>query len=137
RDVSLPDSGIVSTELAFPVSRFPSPGWSTLEVRLEGVRDSEPRDDARLFAVEVSSAPAVVVLAAPPDWDLRFLARTLADVARVPLRMFVAPQGASSGGERWRDAATLAPVGADAVRRAVAGARPGGGGGGGGAAALR
>ena len=123
RDVSLPDSGIVSTELAFPVSRFPSPGWSTLEVRLEGVRDSEPRDDARRLVVEVSSAPAVVVLAAPPDWDLRFLARTLAEVARVPLKMFVAPEAVSGGGSRWRDATTLAPVGSDIVRRAVSGAR--------------
>jgi len=119
RGVQLPDSGIVSTDLTFPVSRIPSPGWTTLEVRLEGVRDSEPRDDARLFPVEVTSLPSVVVLAAPPNWDLRFLARTLADVARVPVTTFVAPE--TRGG--WRDAATLASVSAADVRRGLDAAR--------------
>ncbi len=76
-------------------------------------------DDARLFVVELSSAPQVVVLAAPPDWDLRFLARTLGDVARVPLRMFVQPEK----GAPWREAVTLTPVAPDEVRRALAGAR--------------
>src|SRR5207253_734532 len=86
REVALPDSGTVSTDVTFPVSRIPSPGWSALVVRLEGVpSDSEPRDDARLFVLEVSPQPSVVVLAAPPDWDTRFLARTLQDVARVPV----------------------------------------------------
>ena len=119
RAVSLPDSGIVSTDLSFPVSRIPHVGWSALDVRLEGAPDSEPRDDARLFVVELSSAPQVVVLAAPPDWDLRFLARTLGDVARVPLRMFVQPEK----GAPWRDAVTLTPVAPVEVRRALAGAR--------------
>jgi hypothetical protein len=125
RDVPLPDSGILSTELPLPASRIPHPGWSALDVRLEGVRaDSEPRDDARRFVVEVNPSPAIVVLAAPPDWDLRFLARTLADVARVPLEMFVetAP-GAVPAGGRWRDAATLAPVPVAEVKRALARAR--------------
>jgi len=119
RVVTLPDSGIMSTDFTLPASRIPHPGWSALEVRLEGVPDSEPRDDARLYVVELSSAPKVVVLAAPPDWDLRFLARTLGDVARVPLRMFVQPEK----GAPWREAVTLTPVAPDEVRRALAGAR--------------
>jgi hypothetical protein len=87
RDVALPDSGVVSTELTLPLSPFPGSsqavpgslpaGWSALEVRLEGVADSEPRDDVRLFVLEVSPQPSVVLLAAPPDWETRFLARTL------------------------------------------------------------
>src|SRR5439155_1430881 len=66
RRVTLPDSGILSAELTLPASRIPHPGWSTLEVRLEDVGDEEPRDDARLFVVEVSPAPAIVMLAVPP-----------------------------------------------------------------------
>jgi hypothetical protein len=125
RNVSLPDSGIVSTELTFPASRIPHPGWSALDVRLEGALDVEPRDDARAFAVEVSPAPAIVVLAAPPDWDTRFLARTIADVARAPVKTFVATEGGEGTGARlrWRDAATLAPVTPADVARSTASAR--------------
>jgi hypothetical protein len=113
--VSLPDSGTVTSEITFPVSRFPSPGWQVLEVRLDGVADAESRDDSRLFAVEVSLEPAAVVFASPPDWEARFLTRTLADVARMPVKMFVETEPG-----RWRDAATLAPVSnADLARAAV------------------
>src|SRR5205823_2071134 len=80
RVVPLPDSGVVSTDLTFPASRIPHPGWTALEVGLEGVSDSEPRDDARLFVLEVKPQPSVVLLASPPDWETRFLARTLEDV---------------------------------------------------------
>src|SRR5206468_2060672 len=121
REVALPDSGTVSTDVTFPVSRIPSPGWSALVVRLEGVpSDSEPRDDARLFVLEVSPQPSVVVLAAPPDWDTRFLARPLQDVARVPVRSFVKVEPRS---EAWRDAATLAPVPGSQVAQAVGAAQ--------------
>jgi hypothetical protein len=118
RAVTLPDSGVVSAELELAASRLP-PGWSALQVGLAGARDVEPRDDARAIVVEVGPQPAAVVLAAPPDWDARFFARTLTDVARVPLRSFVEP--GDSGG--WRDGATLAPVGDAAVQRAVDSAR--------------
>ena len=118
RRVTLPDSGILSAELTLPASRIPHPGWSTLEVRLEDVGDKEPRDDARLFVVEVSPAPAIVMLAAPPDWDTRFLSRTLAEVARVPVKTFVATEPG-----RWRDAATLAPVSPADLARSTAAAR--------------
>jgi hypothetical protein len=88
-------------------------------VRLEGVADSEPRDDVRLFVLEVSPQPSVVLLAAPPDWETRFLARTLEDVARVPVRTFIE---AEPGGNRWRDATTLESRAPGDVARAVAGA---------------
>ncbi len=119
RVVPLPDSGVVSTELALPASRIPHPGWTALDVRLEGVSDSEPRDDARLFVLEVKPQPSVVLLASPPDWETRFLARTLEDVARVPVRTFIE---AEPGGSRWRDAATLESRPQSEVARAVAGA---------------
>ncbi len=124
RVVSLPDSGIVSTEITLPTSPFTGlsrAGWQALEVRLEGVAgDSEPRDDARRFVLEVSPQPSVVLLASPPDWDSRFLARALSDVARVPVRAFVESE---PGGGGWRDAASLAPVSIADVTRVVAGAR--------------
>ena len=116
--VTLPDSGTISTEITIPVSRIPSPGWTVLEVRLDGVRDAEPRDDARLFAIDVSLEPAAVVFASPPDWEARFLARTLADVARIPVKVFVETEPG-----RWRDAATLAPVATGELSRAAANAR--------------
>lgn len=119
RAVPLPDSGVVTTEIVLPAARLPA-GWSALEIALvRSTADAEPRDDARWIAVHVGPQPAAVVLAAPPDWDARFLARTLSDVARVPLRTFVQPT--PSGG--WRDAASLAPVGTGAVQRAVDSAR--------------
>jgi hypothetical protein len=80
--------------------------------------DAEPRDDSRLFAVEVSLEPAAVVFASPPDWEARFLTRTLADVARIPVKMFVETEPG-----RWRDAASLAPVAAGELSRAAANAR--------------
>ena len=118
-EVPLPDSGIVSTELTLPASRIPHPGWTALEVGLESVSDSEPRDDSRRFVLEVSPQPSVVLLASPPDWETRFLARTLEDVARVPVRTFVE---AEPGGNRWRDATTLESRAVGDVARAVAGA---------------
>ena len=131
--VVLPDSGVMSADLTLPPSLVPRPGWTALEVRLEGVKDSEPRDDARTLVLQVSPQPSVVVLASPPDWDTRFLARTLEDVARVPVRVLVAagPGGGGAGGAGaaggagggWRDASTLMPVAAPEVARAVRGAQ--------------
>jgi len=116
--VTLPDSGTLSTEVTFPVSRIPNAGWAVLEVRLEASGDAEPRDNSRLFAIDVSLQPAAVVFAAPPDWEARFLARTLSDVARMPVKMFVQTEPG-----RWRDAATLAPVAPAELTRAAQGAR--------------
>src|SRR5207247_3338983 len=102
-----------------PFTGLSRAGWQALEGRLEGVAgDSEPRDDARRFLLEVSPQPSVVLLASPPDWDSRFLARALSDVARVPVRAFVESE---PGGGGWRDAASLAPVSIADVTRVVAG----------------
>ncbi len=116
--MTLPDSGTLSTEVTFPVSRIPNPGWSVLEVRLDGVGDAEPRDDSRQFVVDVSLEPAAVLFASPPDWDARFLARIMRDVARVPVKVFVETEAG-----RWRDGATLAPVATTDLTRAAANAR--------------
>jgi len=116
--VSLPDSGVLETTITLPASRFPVPGWQVLEVRLDGVSDAEPRDDSRLFAIDVSLEPAAVLFASPPDWEARFLARTLSDVARMPIKVFVETEPG-----RWRDAATLAPVSTPELTRAGQGAR--------------
>jgi hypothetical protein len=116
--VSLPDSGIVVTEVTLSPSLLPHPGSQALEVRLESPGDGEPRDDARWFVVDVSPEPTVVVLGAPPDWESKFFARTISAVARVPVKLFDLTEPG-----RWRDGTTLAPVPADAVARAASGAR--------------
>ena len=118
RRVTLPDSGILTTDITLPPSLVPRPGWQVLDVRLEGARDAELRDDARRFVIEISPQPAAVIFASPPDWETRFLARTLGDVARIPVKTFVETEPG-----RWRDAATLAPVGVAELRRAAQGAR--------------
>src|SRR2546428_282046 len=79
------------------------------------VRRARPRRRARppLFRAVVPPARG-----APPDWDTRFLSRTLAEVARVPVKTFVATEPG-----RWRDAATLAPVSSADLARSTAAAR--------------
>lgn len=116
--VTLPDSGTLVTEITLPTSHFPLPGLQAVEVRLAGVADAESRDDARWYVLDVSPQPTAVVLGSPPGWEARFFAKTLADVAQVPVKLFVETEP-----DRWRDASTLAPVPADAVRRAASGAR--------------
>jgi hypothetical protein len=116
--VTLPDSGVLTTEITLPASHVPRPGWSVLDVRIEGVNDEEPRDDSRQFVIDVSLEPAAVIFASPPDWEARFLARTLTDVARVPVKVFVETERG-----RWRDGATLAPVATTELARVAAGAR--------------
>ncbi|HEV8401019.1 MAG TPA: hypothetical protein VGQ18_14410 [Gemmatimonadales bacterium] len=118
RRVSLPDSGTLSTDITLPPSLVPRPGWQVLDARLEGGGDPEPRDDARQFVIEVSPQPAAVLFASPPDWETRFLARALSDVARIPVKTFVETEPG-----RWRDAATLAPAAPADMRRAAQGAR--------------
>lgn len=91
-------------------------GEHVLRVRLVG-EDSEPRTDTRLHLVTVAPTPGVVLLAAPPDWDSRFLYQALRDVAQLPVRGFVRIDG-----ERWRSMTDLRPVAAEQVRRAARGA---------------
>jgi hypothetical protein len=116
--VTFPDSGVLTAEITLPASRIPRAGWTVLDLSLDGANDEEPRDDRREFVVDVSLEPAAVILASPPDWEARFLGRTLSDVARVPVKMFVETEPG-----RWRDAATLQPVPAADLTRAAAGAR--------------
>src|SRR5438067_1489569 len=94
---------------------------SRLRAASAGGRCDEARGGtARRFTREVRPQPSVVLLAPPPDWDRRFLARTLSDVARVPVRTFVESEPDGGG---WRDAANLTPVSTAEVTRVVAGAR--------------
>lgn len=115
RPVVPPDSGTLTTELTLAAARLAS-GPQALEVRIEVPGDPEPRDDARLWIVDVSPRPAVVVLAAPPGWETRFLAVALEAVARVPVRVFVRLGRQAVG---WRDARTLGAVGDVEVAGAV------------------
>jgi hypothetical protein len=116
--VTLPDSGVLTTEITLPASHVPRPGWQIFEVRLDAVGDDEPRDNSRLYAIDVSLAPAAVIFASPPDWEAPFLARTLNDVARVPVKVFVETEAG-----RWRDGATLVPVPTGVLASAAASAR--------------
>jgi hypothetical protein len=118
QQVTLPDSGVLTTEIALPASRVARSGWQAFDVGLDGVNDAEPRDDRREFVVDVSLEPAAVIFASPPDWDSRFLARTLGDVARLPVRVFVETEPG-----RWRDGSSLAPVSTGEMSRAAVSAR--------------
>ena len=118
RAITLPDSGTIVVELEVPAARLPS-GPAALTVALEGAADAEPRDDVRVLVVETAARPVVVVLADPPDWEVRFLARALADVVRAPVRTYVRFHPDAG----WRDGATLGPVGGGEVARALADAR--------------
>lgn len=93
------------------------PGDHLLKVRLADAADREPRTDLRLHLITVAPTPGVVLVAAPADWDSRFLYRTLKDVAQLPVRGFVRLEA-----DRWRAMADLRPVSAAEVRRAARGA---------------
>jgi hypothetical protein len=90
------------------------PGEHVLRVSLAGAGDSEPRTDTRLHIVTVAPTPGVVLLAAPGDWDSRFLYRTLREVAQLPVRGFVRIDP-----EHWRSMADLSVVSAETVRLAA------------------
>ena len=90
------------------------PGDHLLEVSLAGWSDAEPRTDARLHYVSVTPTPGVVLLAAPGDWDSRFLYRTLRDVAQLPVQGFVRLDA-----ERWRSMSDLRVVPTERVRQAA------------------
>ncbi|HWA57012.1 MAG TPA: hypothetical protein VG692_07150 [Gemmatimonadales bacterium] len=98
------------------VLTFPSAGLSgdlLFRVSLAGPGDREPRDDARLWRVRVTPTPGVVLVASPPDWDARYLFRTLREVGQLPVR------GYARFATGWRAMETLAPVAADEVSQAV------------------
>jgi hypothetical protein len=64
--------------------------------------------------VTVAPTPGVVLLAAPADWDSRFLYRTLREVAQLPVRGF-----ARIDPDRWRSMADLSVVPTETVRQAA------------------
>lgn len=89
-------------------------GEHLLEISLAGVNDAEPRTDTRLHLVTVAPTPGVVLLAAPADWDSRFLYRTLRDVAQLPVQGFVRLDP-----DRWRSMSDLRVVTVERVRQAA------------------
>jgi hypothetical protein len=90
------------------------PGEHVLRVSLADAGDAEPRTDTRLQVVSVAPTPGVVLLAAPADWDSRFLYRTLREVAQLPVRGF-----ARVDPDRWRSMADLSIVSTETVRQAA------------------
>lgn len=95
-------------------SRALRPGDNLLTVRVDGPGNAEARDDARLHLVTVTPTPGVVLIANPPDWDSRFLYRTLREVAQLPVRGYVRVQPG-----QWRSMADLAAIPEAEVGRAV------------------
>jgi hypothetical protein len=90
------------------------PGEHVLRISLVGAGDAEPRTDTRLLIVSVAPTPGVVLLAAPADWDSRFLYRTLREVAQLPVRGF-----ARVDPNQWRSMADLSIAPTETVRQAA------------------
>ena len=88
------------------------PGDHILRVRIDP-GDGEPRTDVRLHRVTVLPTPGIVLVAAPADWDSRFLYAALKDVADLPVRGF------ARLGDRWRSLRDLSVVGDEQVRQSV------------------
>ncbi|MGH7659240.1 MAG: hypothetical protein ACREL6_13475, partial [Gemmatimonadales bacterium] len=110
------DRGRGTVEFRIPTAGLQT-GATVLSVVLAGNTDDEPRDDTRHLLVNISAAPGVVLLAGPPDWDSRFLFRTLADVAQLPTRGYV-----QLTADQWWNMEDLSPAPAAEVRRAARGA---------------
>jgi hypothetical protein len=89
-----------------------APGEHVLRVRI-AAEDAEARTDARLHRVIVLPTPGIVLLAAPADWDSRFLYMALRDVADLPVRGF------ARLGARWRSMRDLSAAGEEQVRQAA------------------
>lgn len=116
RRVGAAPGGSADARIAFASTAIGA-GDHVLQVRLDGTGDQEPRTDTRLHLITVAPTPGVVLLAAPADWDSRFLYRTLREVAQLPVRGY-----ARLDGDRWRSMSDLATVGTERVRQAARGA---------------
>lgn len=114
--VTLAGDGEFLTELPLVLARVPA-GDRVLEVSLGESLDPEGRDDSRALLLSVSPVPGVVLLAAPGDWDARFLLRALRDVTRLPVEGYV--QLDRSG---WRRMEDLSPASDASVQEAAGGA---------------
>ena len=100
-------------DLAVPTAGLAA-GDHVLTLRLSAQGDREPRDDVRLHLLTVAATPGIVLLAAPGDWDSRFLFRTLRDVADLPVRGYVQVQPGV-----WRSMRDLSAASTADVRRAA------------------
>jgi len=116
RSLRLRPGATTRSRIAFSSAAI-GPGDHVLRIRLTGGEDEEPRTDTRLHLVTVAPTPGVVLLAAPADWDSRFLYHTLREVAQLPVRGY-----ARLDGDRWRSMSDLSLVGAERVRQAARGA---------------
>ncbi len=112
RALRLGGDGAGSVTLAFLSAGMS--GDVLFSVGLTGAGDAEPRDDTRLWRVRVTPTPGVVVVANPPDWDARFLFRTIREVAQLPVRGYARLEPG-----RWRSMETLTPVAQEEVAQAV------------------
>ena len=106
-------AGSGRTRIAVPSASLGA-GEHLLRVGIAGAADAEPRTDVRLHLVTVAPTPGVVLLAAPADWDSRFLFRALRDVSQLPVRGFVRLEA-----DRWRSMDDLAPLTESEVRAAA------------------
>jgi|RhiMethySRZTD1v2_1073278.scaffolds.fasta_scaffold44636_2 hypothetical protein len=116
RRIRLGEGASGRARLVFPSASLGA-GDHLLRVRLAGAADGEPRTDTRLHLITVAPTPGVVLVAAPGDWDSRFLYRTLREVAQLPVRGYVRLDT-----DRWRTMGDLRPVGSAEVARAARGA---------------
>lgn len=111
-----PDSGgMARARLAL---RGPLPeglsGARWLEIARVGAADREPADDVRWRRLQITPTPGVIVLAARPDWDARFLLSALRDVTDGAVRGYVQ---LSAGA--WYRMDDLRPVAVAEVRAAA------------------
>jgi hypothetical protein len=114
RRVALPPSpGTARRIVTLPPGTLPA-GTHVLAVRLTVTGDREPGDDLRQRVITVTALPTVVLLARPPDWESRFLARELPGIVRSTVRSY-----AEVVAGRWVDMETAAPVSEDRVRAAA------------------
>ncbi|HEX9633325.1 MAG TPA: hypothetical protein VGA02_12770, partial [Gemmatimonadales bacterium] len=117
RAVSLPPSPGRGRRTVTLPPRVLGSGVHVLEIDVRAAGDPERRDDTRLRVVTVAALPAAVLVARPLDWEARFLARELADLAPGGVEAF-----GDLGGGRWVDLRTQARVGAARVESAIRGA---------------
>lgn len=76
----------IKLELPWPANRD---GVHWLELARVGEPDAEPGNDVRWWHLVVTPTPGIVMVAATPDWDARFLFTTLRDVSATTVRGYV------------------------------------------------
>jgi hypothetical protein len=117
QELPLPKSpGIARRTFVLP-PRSLDAGTHVLRFELHSAGDAEPDDDVRERVLTVTEQPSVVVLVNPSDWESRFLASTLGEVAHTTVRGFARVRT-----DRWVDMRSLAVVSENDLRSAVRGA---------------